>query len=177
MSLIKMKIYQPNPSRFQQQQQPDPSSKKPAWGKPTWFLFHTLAEKINEADFPYIRQDLLNMIFKICNHLPCPDCANHATQYMQGINFNVIQTKEQLQTMLWSFHNTVNKKKGYPPFPRDQLSATYQNANTKNIIENFMFHFDNSVKGMPLKPTAFQRNMQSELIKKWLVDNIRYFQP
>ena len=66
------------------------------WGQPTWFFFHTLAEKIFEDRFPEIRQPLLDLIYSICVNLPCPDCANHAKTYLDGINFHTIQTKNDL---------------------------------------------------------------------------------
>jgi hypothetical protein len=70
--------------------------KKMKWGEPTWYLFHALAEKVKEDRFQAIRGELLNTIYVICKNLPCPLCANHATQYMNAINFNTIQTKKDL---------------------------------------------------------------------------------
>ena len=78
---------------------------------------------------------------RICNNLPCPDCTNHATAYMNRLNFDNIQTKEQLKLMLFQFHNNVNSKKGYLMFPMNKLDSTYQRANTTNIITNFFSSF------------------------------------
>ena len=72
------------------QEQPyveEPKPKTMLWGEPTWFLFHTLAEKVKPKDFPKIRESFIHIILRICSNLPCPDCANHALQYMNGINF------------------------------------------------------------------------------------------
>ena len=88
-----------------------PRVKEMLWGEPTWFLFHTLAEKIKEEEFLNLRFELLGYIKKICGNLPCPTCAQHATKYLNGVNFNTIQTKKDLQFMLFSFHNDINKKK------------------------------------------------------------------
>ena len=115
---------------------------KMVWGKPTWYMLHTMAEKIKVEHFPRLRLELLNIIVRICNNLPCPDCANHATAYMNRMNFDNIQTKEQLKLMLYQFHNHVNTKKNYPLFPMNQLDSTYQQANTTNIITNFFRNLD-----------------------------------
>ena len=77
--------------------------KKMRWGEPTWYLFHALAEKVKEDKFHIVRQELLNTIYSICKNLPCPLCANHATEYMNGINFNTIQTKQNLIDFLLAY--------------------------------------------------------------------------
>ena len=43
-------------------------SKKLPWGEPIWFLFHTLAHKIKEKSFLIVKNELLNIIFLICNN-------------------------------------------------------------------------------------------------------------
>jgi hypothetical protein len=93
------------------QQQPQNIVKKMKWGEPTWFLFHTLSYKIKDEMFLQVKNEILNIFFLICRNLPCSICAEHATQYMQNINFNAIQTKQQLKDLFFEFHNTVNLKK------------------------------------------------------------------
>ena len=127
---------------------PPPPVKKSTgmlWGKPTWYMLHCLAEKIKPEHFQRLRMELLNIILRICNNLPCPDCANHATAYMNSINFDNIQTKGQLKLMLFQFHNSVNVKKQFPVFEYKDLDSTYQNMSMVNVITNFFHHF--------LKPT------------------------
>jgi len=82
-----------------------PTVGKVKWGEPTWFLFHTLSVKIKDSEFPKIRPSLLNYMYAICINLPCPDCANHAKAYLDGVNFNSIQTKEQMKRLFYDFHN------------------------------------------------------------------------
>lgn len=144
------------------------------WGEPTWFLLHCLAEKVHESSFQKIRKSLFNTIIQICGNLPCPECADHAIHYLQRINFDAIQTKEQLKTMLWTFHNTVNKKKHYPIFPFEKLSQ-YNNANFSKIVQHFFYHYTKKNYGMRVGAHNFHRGLASKDIQKWFQENFNHF--
>jgi hypothetical protein len=150
--------------------------KKMKWGEPTWFLFHTLAEKVKEENFPSIRLDLINIIRIICSNLPCPDCANHATEYMKKINFASIKTKQDLKFMLFQFHNVVNQKKSFPLFSSDNLDSKYSNANTVNIIQNFMIHFQDKHHGIRMIANDLHRSRIADQLKTWFNNNLQYFE-
>ncbi len=152
-------------------------SKKITWGEPTWFLFHTLAHKIRDDMFPLLKGELFNLIKTICSTLPCQDCATHATNYMNNINFQAIITKEQLKDMLFVFHNSVNAKKGYPLFPRDQLDKKYDLAVTSNIINNFSVHFEKKTNNLRMTPNNFHRTRAIYRIKEWFKQYIQFFDP
>lgn len=153
----------------------DPKHKKMKWGEPTWFLFHTLAEKVKDEQFVQIRDDLLNKIKTICMNLPCPDCANHATKYINGLNFNTIQTKQDLKLMLFQFHNAVNTRKNVPLYPLDQLDSKYSRANTVKIIENFMFYFQDKHFSIRMIANDFHRSRLVTILKDWFRVNIQHF--
>jgi hypothetical protein len=153
------------------------STKKITWGEPIWFLFHTLANKVKETAFLKVKTELLNIIFLICTNLPCPDCANHATRYLQGINFDAISTKDQLKDMLFNFHNSVNMKKGVSVFPRDQLDTKYDAAITVNIVNNFYHNFDKSSNNQKMAANGFHRTRTIQKMKTWIANNANYFYP
>ena len=145
------------------------------WGEPTWFLLHCLAEKVKEDVFPYIRLELLNVIFTICANLPCPDCANHASEYLKSINYKMIQTKEQLKNVLFSFHNMINVKKNMPIFPREQLENKYRNMIFIPTIYAFMEHFQDKHKSIRMIANDFYRARIAEQLKIWFNTNIQNF--
>jgi len=145
------------------------------WGEPTWFLLHTIAEKVREESFQSMRVELLQIIYIICTNLPCPDCATHATTYLNGINFNAIQTKEQLKNMLFTFHNVVNARKGYTQFYRGDLDEKYSKAVTLNIILNFMKYFENKTSNSHMMANNLYRTKAIVSIKSWFNNNMRYF--
>ena len=149
---------------------------KMKWGAPIWYLFHTLAEKVKEETFPIIRKELLDIIFTICVNLPCPDCANHATRFMQGINFDTILTKSDLKELLFRFHNAVNIKKGFPLFERAELDELYARANTTNIIKNFFLVYQSPAPKVTVN--SFYKSRSISNIKSWIIQNcVQYFDP
>jgi hypothetical protein len=108
------------------------------WGPCTWFLFHTLAEKIKEDQFDNNKEVLLNLIVRICDNLPCPDCAGHARKQMANLNNNTIKTKQDLKNMLHSFHNIVNQRLNKPTFTVEELNNKYKLSITSNVIQYFI---------------------------------------
>ena len=154
-----------------------PQPKKMKWGEPTWFLLHTLAEKVKAESFSEIRVKILNIIYTICTNLPCPDCSNHAKTFLDGVNFNTIQTKDQLKNLLFNFHNTVNKRKGFAIFNYKDLDEKYANAVTINIIYNFVKFFNPKNYSIRMIANDFHRNRITEIIKNWFNDNLKYFSP
>lgn len=160
----------------QVQEQPQMPKHKPMkWGEPTWYLFHTLAEKIKPEYYAEIRVELLNLIYTICSNLPCPSCAKHATQYLNAMNFMTLITKDSLRMMLFRFHNDVNKRKGVEEFPLDQLSVKYSAANTVNIIHNFMPYFEDKTGGVRLIADNLHRSRVALQMKAWFNKNIGFF--
>ena len=147
--------------------------KKMLWGEPTWFMLHILAEKWQEIEL----QSLLDTIYTICIHLPCPTCAEHAKQYLNGVNFLGIQSKEQLKQMLFEFHNTVNQRKGYPLFAYDNVEEKYSRAITKNMVQNFMAHYEQKSKSIRLIADDLHRQRLISTLKEWFNTHMYLFAP
>jgi hypothetical protein len=148
--------------------------KKMKWGEPTWFFFHTIAYKIKDEHFTTIKTELLQNIYSICKNLPCPICSEHATEYMNKINFNNIRTKNDLKMLFFNFHNEVNKKKNYPIFELEKVDEKYSKAVTINIIQNFMLHFQDKHKSPRMISNDFHRGRLVISLKEWLNNNIQY---
>lgn len=150
-------------------------TKSMKWGEPIWNLFHTMAEKVREEKFPAIRAELLNIIYSICLNLPCPDCANHATQFLNNNNFNRIQTKSQLREFFFRFHNEVNQRKHFPLFPRTELENKYSVMNFGIVLRVFMYHFQDKHKSVRMIANDFHRGNIAERLKLWFNANIQSF--
>ena len=146
------------------------------WGAPTWALFHTIPEKLSNKKFVENKTSIIQLITTICNNLPCPSCSQHATQYMRKVNFNAIHTVEDLKKMLYIFHNSVNERKKYAEFPYDGLSDKYANLDFNQVVNKFMFHFQQKVYAMNLIAQQISRQKQVVIVKKWFLDNMHLFQ-
>lgn len=153
----------------------DTKKPKMLWGKPTWYLLHMMAEKIQESRFQEIRQEFLNIIFLICSNLPCPTCAVHAKQYLERVKYQWIYTKEQLKQMLFIFHNDVNSRKGYAHFMDKDLDNLYSKSNPPVIIQNFINEFNRKNKSVRLLADDMNRQRIIDTLKVWFNKNITFF--
>ena len=82
------------------------------WGRYTWMLFHTLAEKIKDEYFNDYKKIVFSIIYSLCSCLPCPTCKQHAMETLKKKNIFNVETKEGLKMFLYQFHNTVSYTKG-----------------------------------------------------------------
>ena len=141
--------------------------KEMLWGEPTWFLFHTLAEKIKETHFAELKNKLISFIKQICNNLPCPECAQHATSFVNGVNFDAIINKDQLKVFFFNFHNELNRRKEYDVFEFPDIEK-YKNAVTINIVKNFFYHFGKKNYNVKLDVSGYQRSVLLKNFRTWL---------
>ena len=145
------------------------------WGAPIWCFFHTFAEKIKDSEFDSIKGELFEIIVKICNNLPCPECTSHASEYMKNINFNKITCKKELKLMLYTFHNSVNKRKNYKEFPLMELDEKYGSQNTTEVFNKFAINLEYKRRYVHLMIGEQQRKQIVKKIKQWLIDNLHRF--
>ena len=152
----------------------DPANKI-LWGAPFWFFFHTLAEKLKPELFYENRDAIFGIIREICRNLPCPTCTSHATQYLNNINFNAIQTRQDFIVMLYEFHNSINKRKNLPIFPYSELQPKYEKANFINIVNHFMHFYRMEHHAIRLMSEDLYRRRSSKSILDWLHANQHIF--
>jgi hypothetical protein len=145
------------------------------WGPPFWFFFHTLAEKVKPELFYENRDAIFGIVREICNNLPCPTCTSHATQYLNNINFNAIQTKQDFAMMLFEFHNSVNKRKNIPIFPYSELQPKYEKAIFINIVNHFLHFYKMEHRVIRLMSEDLYRRRSAKSILDWLHANQHIF--
>lgn len=135
----------PQPKLQQQQKKqrdPNEPKQKLLWGTPIWIFFHTLLQKIDDHKFSVLGQQIFDFIKKICVLLPCPVCSVPTTKYLNSIDFNTtIKSAHDLRILMWDYHNTVNKKRGEPNFPQENLSV-YSNNNILETYRKFKESFE-----------------------------------
>lgn len=141
-----------------------------AWGQSTWIFMHTLAAKIKEEHFSAVGPNIISVIINICNHLPCPDCSQHAKEFWAKVDTSKIKTKTDLVNVLFVFHNSVNKRKQYPPFQYDHLSQ-YERNNLVETYNTFSKNF-NTNGNMNLIAESFRRKMLLSQLRTWMMVNV-----
>ena len=168
-----------------QQEQPKPTpimlsdpvaQSKMKWGKPIWTFFHVSAHKMKPEYFNLIIKEYLNFIVLVCNTLPCPVCSSHASEYLRAINLNNIKTKDDLINLFFTFHNSVNLRKGVQVFSREQVPS-YENANTIIAVKMFVNAFEDKTRSVKLMADDLVRMRIVEKFKNWINANIQYFEP
>ena len=156
------------------EEKPNEHKKEMTWGKATWFLFHSLAEKVKEERFLEVKKELCNNVYRICNCLPCEICRKHAIEYMRNINFDNIKTKTDFKKMLFNFHNVVNKNKNYHIFKYEDLDEKYSKSNLSKLINNFFYYM--SISRNKTSPSSdMQNSMIINGFRSWINSNISYF--
>jgi len=146
-----------------------------SWGPCSWYLFHTLAEKIKEEYFYEMKQEIVNMIKKICFKLPCPDCAGHASKKLGSLNINSINSKEDLKNVLLSFHNFVNVRTNKPQWNEQQLNEKYKLAKTTQVITYFIQIWRTPNPNPRLISYNFYKDMVlKEFINWWNIHNSKF---
>jgi hypothetical protein len=144
------------------------------WGPPIWTLFHVLAQKIREDKYVELGPQLFFFIKRISRYLPCPDCSNHATSFLNKIDGSKLKSKADLINTIYVMHNLVNMRK------KKQMHATsvldnYKNINIIQAYNGFAGVY--KTRGnMKLLTDTFQRQLIIKDFKKWLVTNLIYFQ-
>ena len=144
------------------------------WGPPTWLFLHALVEKIDESYFPDISISLFNIISQICKNLPCPDCASHATVFMNSVKMNTIQTKENFKMMLFYFHNKVNLLKKKPTFMASSLDK-YATVNLPIAFSMFVSEYTRKPASFKLMTDASIRKRIINNTTTWLYENNSIF--
>ena len=143
------------------------------WGPITWYLFHTLAEKIKDEYFEIELPNILNNIRIICNILPCPECKEHALYYLKTANVNKIKTKDQLKLFLLYFHNEVNARNNKKLFTFEELNKKYSTARLKVIIGLFFQIYNKKSGNMRLQlSTGMEKNIVLNNFTHYIKKNI-----
>lgn len=146
------------------------------WGAPTWFFFHTIAEKIKPECFLDNRTSLFSLVQTVCSNLPCPTCSQHAKQYIDKININSIKTKQDLAMLFFSFHNEVNTRKNKPIYEYDKVHEKYSKANFMNIVNNFMYYYKMEHHAVRMIADNMFRKRIAKSMLDWLHANLHIFE-
>jgi hypothetical protein len=146
-----------------------------SWGPCTWYLFHSLAEKIKEESFNNIKGELLNIIKNICTNIPCGECSGHAIAHMRKIDIRKLNNKNDLKMMLWSFHNEVNHRLKKKVFTIEELNDKYSKAKLENIVGYFIQQWRKPSRNPKLMVVSLHKDMGIKSFINWWNNNYNHF--
>jgi hypothetical protein len=153
-----------------------PNRGKGMWGPAIWLFFHTAAEKLKPEYFATTGKQLISHIITICSNLPCPECAMHASKYMEQININNIQSKEDLIKLLFVFHNQVNVRIGHAEFDITNLREKYESAQLIPVYNQFIRHFGDKHHIIQMMADDMFRQRICKQLTEWLRAHINDFE-
>jgi hypothetical protein len=134
-----------------------------------------LAYKAVPENFNEIKDELILYIQRICANLPCPECTQHATEYMKAHAriLSLITTKDQLHYFLVDFHNAVNMRKKKPKFTYEEANEKYKLAKTYEVVQYFFKIYGERSSGGNLKmfTNGFQKQILLSEFSAWMVRN------
>ena len=143
---------------------------KQEWGNATWYMFHTLAEKL-KPEFSSEAGELFRQIRMLCANLPCPDCTQHATDSLKNANVRAINSKENITEFIWQFHNKVNARTGKTQFSREECHRKYSLAITKIIFTNFISVFRMNARNDKAMMHSYRRQNSTKVFEKYIYAN------
>ena len=137
---------------------------KQLWGNSSWYLFHTLSEKLQPEHESEV-QTILFHFKQVCFNLPCPSCTAHATETLQKVSIEKIKTRQELKQFFWEFHNLVNKRLNKPTFTMDECDNLYKKANTVNVVNHF-------IAVMKSNQISSEKTMMNTMTRHLCVDGV-----
>jgi len=141
-------------------------------------MFHTLSYHIkdtNAVEFEKTKNEFIKFTFRIATNLPCPECSQHAAQFVNRVNPASIKTKDQLNGLFIDFHNAVNQRKGKPVFTREEAYAKYKTANVRLVIEYFFQIYGKKTVNVKLMVNNFHKDMLLSEFRAWVTQNTAMF--
>lgn len=108
------------------------------WGPLLWMVLHALAEHGGKTVNPLFRPDEIRqwplVIANLPSIIPCPDCREHAAQWIAAHPIAAIKIVPHdelytwLTTYIYDFHESVNQRTGKPSFDKMKLVETYKSV-------------------------------------------------
>ena len=133
------------------------------WGPATWYLLHTICEKISDELLQKEKTRIVNLLKGICTNLPCGECSKHAKGYTKTLVPRIITDKESLKSYFFTFHNKVNQRLRKPVFSNFDM---YKLTTLKKVFTYYNQQIDKSVlRTDGFNNTLFMKRNIKELTK------------
>ena len=98
-------------------------------------------------------------------------------RFLGKVNYNNIRTKDNLITIMFTFHNEVNKLTNSNIFTMQQHNKLYDNANTDNMVKYFIkvWSYKNGSGYQGIKENSFSKQQCINTFKSYISKNRNLF--
>ncbi len=104
------------------------------WGRHVWTLLHILAMFYPEHPDKERQESFSNLIYGICDNLPCSFCSGHCSSYLEKFP-PVLNNRETLIKWVCDFHNSVNERVGKRTLSYDESEQAILEILQQNNIQ------------------------------------------
>jgi hypothetical protein len=102
------------------------------FGPPLWFTLHNSSNNYPDNPSPIVKERMKNIIIGIPVLLPCANCKDHATAYIET-HFDklddIVSTRDKLFNFFVDFHNYVNKRYNKKTYSYEEAKDLYSGKN------------------------------------------------
>ena len=151
--------------------------KKSIWGPCIWKTIHTLTVKIKDSHFYSKKNELIQLIFKICTNLPCPLCSSHSINLLKKYKVKYIMKKEDLIKIMFKIHNEINIKLKKEIYDYEKVIPLYKSYSLKSILNDYYDKNMYSQFSEKMMLYNFHKNEFLKYFKNYVIKNIDNFDP
>jgi len=95
------------------------------WGPGRWRMLHVRAIYFPMTPSAQDRSCENAFLDSFLRRLPCPECVSHATEYLKN-NSPLLDGSAAYQLWVFTFHNSVNTRKGKPLISWTEYEELYR---------------------------------------------------
>lgn len=107
------------------------------WGPAGWNMLHVVAHSYAHEPTDTERTDMQQFLQLFAQHLPCPSCRRHFTQYLdQHLDARALSSRTELVRLLNDAHNSVNRRLGKHTWSLEDHYRVYRRGKGGNAAND-----------------------------------------
>lgn len=107
--------------------QEGPSLEPYVWGPSYWNTLHFISATYSNNPNESVKTSMKNFIQTLPVLLPCRECQDNALSFLKAADLDkVVQSRKELFTFFFNFHNTVNQRLNKPSMKIEDALVRYR---------------------------------------------------
>jgi len=96
------------------------------WGPHYWNTLHFIAATYDNSPNQSVKSSMKTFIQSFPVLLPCKECQDNAFNFLKSVNIDkVVESRQELFTFFFNFHNMVNKRLKKPLMKMEEALIRY----------------------------------------------------